>query len=249
MCSTDRSCCQPTDGLSRYGNVLDKASQYIIRLLNDAHRKENGGPIDPFPIFFQGAVVLAVTILCGASVEEASTVLKDIPFPMKRIGEYVTLACSSKTNYIVARIDSRVRNINGHWRDFFPLLRWLPDSKLSREAVVVAKYRNKKLDWMLDRARSYAAVGINQPCAARTILSENKLVGLSDDALSSVINSMVSSGLGKCPSNSPIDGGSSCDFSCPSRRSHAQHLLVGSRDPRFTEGYPGKGPRCRPPPG
>ena len=64
---------------------------------------------------------------------------------------------------------------------------------------------------MLDRARSYAAKGIDQPCAAGTILGENKLE-LSDDALTSVTNSMVSSGLGKSPSSAPIDGGSSYVF-------------------------------------
>jgi len=89
----DRAVNPADDHHSRYGNILDKASQYFIRSLNDAHKKENGGPIDPFPIFFQGATVLAVTVLCGASVEEASTVLEGIPFPMKRIGEYVTFAC------------------------------------------------------------------------------------------------------------------------------------------------------------
>jgi len=104
----------------------------------------------------------------------------------------------------ISHIDYRIRNINGHWRDFFPILRWLPDSQMFREAVVVAKYRNTKLDWMLDRARSYAAQGIDQPCAAGTILGENKF-GLSDDALTSVTNSMVSSGLGTCLSSSPID--------------------------------------------
>ena len=112
----------------------------------------------------------------------------------------------SKKDCISCKVGSRIRNINGHWRDFFPLLRWLPDSKAFREAVVVAKYRNQKLDWMLNRARSYAADGIDRPCAAGNILGENKL-GLSDDALTSVVNSMVSSGLGKCPSSSLIDGG------------------------------------------
>lgn len=85
--------------------------------------------------------------------------------------------------------------MNGHWRDWFPFLRIMPPSQMFKEAVQVAKYRNTKLDWMLDRARSYAAQGIDKPCAAGTILGENNH-GLSDVALTSVTNSMVSSGLG-----------------------------------------------------
>ena len=157
-----------------YHPIIDKAAQYFIRSLDNANKKAQGGPIDPFPIFVKGAQVLAITVLCGASVEEASTLLDDCPFPMRRLGE--------------------IRNINGHWRDWFPFLRVLPFGKLYQEAVEVAKYRNGKLDWMLDRARSYAEQGIDKPCAAGTILGENNH-GLSDVALTSVTNSMVSSGL------------------------------------------------------
>jgi len=78
---------KPADVHSRYGDLIDKASQYTIRILNDAHNKENGGPIDTFPIFFQSSMVLALMVVCGVTVEEASPALEDLPFPMKRLGE------------------------------------------------------------------------------------------------------------------------------------------------------------------
>ena len=78
---------QTADGHSRYGDHIDKASQYTIRILNDALKKANGGPIDTFPIFFQSSMVLALMVVCGVTVEEASPTLKDLPFPMKRLGE------------------------------------------------------------------------------------------------------------------------------------------------------------------
>lgn len=58
-------------------------------------------------------------------------------------------------------------------------LRWLLDLELFREAVVVVKYSNQKLDWMLDPACSYAAEGIEHSCAAGTILGKNRLVNKS----------------------------------------------------------------------
>jgi len=119
---------------------------------------------------------------------------------MKYIGEHVTLACSLEKNCILY-IDSRIHNIHGHWRDFFSFLCWLPDLKLFREAVVVSKYRNTKLKWILDWACSYAAEGIHQPCASATILGEHKF-GLPDYAHTSITNSMVSFSLGNCPSSS-----------------------------------------------
>ena len=75
------------------------------------------------------------------------------------------------------------------------------------EALAVAKYRNQKLDWMLERVRSHDAEGVDRPCVARTILGENlNKAGLSDEGLMSVINSMISSGLGKFRSSSSVDG-------------------------------------------
>lgn len=155
-----------------YENIIERAAQYFVRNLENVAKQ--GQPIDPFPAFFDGAAVLAITVLCGASVEEASTMLKDIPFPMKRLGQ--------------------IRNINGHYRDFFPFLRVLPDSKLFKEAVAVAKYRNAKLTFLLDRSRRLYDEGTAQPCAAVSIIKENKQE-MSEESLTSVANSMVSSGL------------------------------------------------------
>jgi hypothetical protein len=75
--------------LHSYHPIIDKAAQYFIRSLENANKKAQGGPVDPFPIFVKGAQVLAITVLCGASVEEAATLLDDCPFPMRRLGEYV----------------------------------------------------------------------------------------------------------------------------------------------------------------
>ncbi|RDB27732.1 3-hydroxyphenylacetate 6-hydroxylase [Hypsizygus marmoreus] len=155
-----------------YENIIERAAQYFVRGLNNANKQ--GGPIDAVPIFFDAAAVLAITVLCGASVEEASVLLNDIPYPMKRLGQ--------------------IRNINGHYRDFFPILRVLPPSKLFREAVEVAKYRNGKLTFLLNRCKREYEEGTAQPCAAVSVLRENKQ-NLSDESLTSVSNSMVSSGL------------------------------------------------------
>ncbi|KAF5378870.1 hypothetical protein D9615_006929 [Tricholomella constricta] len=156
-----------------YDPVVERAAQYVVQSLEKAS-KNGSGPIDPFPIFFDSAAVLNLTVICGASVEEASVLLKDSPFPMKRLGQ--------------------VRNINGHYRDFLPFLRILPDSKMFKEALAVAKYRNGRLTSLLDRIRRLTEEGTAPPCAVASILRESR-EDIPDDSLTSVANSMVSSGL------------------------------------------------------
>ena len=73
--------------IHRYHPTIERAAQYLVRSLDEANEQSAGGPIDPFPIFLRGAQVLAVTVLCGASAEEAATLLDDSPLPMKRHGE------------------------------------------------------------------------------------------------------------------------------------------------------------------
>ncbi|GLB41407.1 hypothetical protein LshimejAT787_1000070 [Lyophyllum shimeji] len=157
-----------------YEAVIERAAQYIVRSLSTAFQNANCGPIDPFPIFFDGAAVLNLTVICGASVAEASVLLKDSPFPMKRLGQ--------------------IRNIHGHPRDFLPFLRILPDSRTFREAVAVARYRSSRLTALLDKCRRAFEDGSTEPCAVVTILKESRQ-DIPDDALTSVANSMVSSGL------------------------------------------------------
>ena len=48
------------DDHSGYGDLIEKATQYTIRILNDSNKKANGGPIDTFPIVFQGSTVLVL---------------------------------------------------------------------------------------------------------------------------------------------------------------------------------------------
>lgn len=155
-----------------YEAIIERAAQYIVFNLEKATR--TGDPIDPFPIFFDGSAVLNLTVICGASVAEASVLLKDSPFPMKRLGE--------------------IRNIHGHYRDFLPFLRFLPDSRTFREAVAVAKYRNGRLTSLLDKCRRLFEEGSAEPCAVVSILKESR-EDIPEDVLTSVANSMVSSGL------------------------------------------------------
>ncbi|KAG5644196.1 hypothetical protein DXG03_008859 [Asterophora parasitica] len=157
-----------------YDPVVERAAQYVVRSLDKAAK--NGGPIDPLPVFFDCAAVLNLTVICGASVDEASVLLKDSPFPMKRLGQ--------------------VRNINGHYRDFLPFLRMLPDSKMFKEALAVAHYRNGRITSLLDRIRFQTAEGSAPPCAVSAILKESR-EDIPEDSLISVANSMVSSGLGE----------------------------------------------------
>ncbi|KAG6908403.1 hypothetical protein DXG01_004764 [Tephrocybe rancida] len=156
-----------------YDPVIERAAQYFVRRLNTASK--SGGPIDPFPLFVDGSAVLNLTVICGASVDEASTLLQDSPFPMKRLGQ--------------------IRNINGHLRDYLPFLRVLPDGKTFREAVAVAKYRSIRLTALLDRIRLLHNEGSADPCAVVSILRESR-EDIPEDSLTSVANSMVSSGLG-----------------------------------------------------
>ncbi|GLB34441.1 hypothetical protein LshimejAT787_0200060 [Lyophyllum shimeji] len=96
-----------------YEAVMERAAQYIVRRLSTASQNANGGPIDSFSISFDGAAVLNLTVICGASVAEASFLLKDSPFPTKRLGQ--------------------IRNIHGHPRDFLPFLRILPTAAHSKK--------------------------------------------------------------------------------------------------------------------
>ncbi|KAH0583293.1 hypothetical protein H2248_011167 [Termitomyces sp. 'cryptogamus'] len=155
-----------------YDPVIERAAQYLVRSLDTASR--SGVPIDPFPLFVDGSAVLNLTVICGATVDQASTLLKDCPYPMKRLGQ--------------------IRNINGHLRDFLPFLRVLPDSRAFKEAVIVAKYRSARLTALLDRIRVLHREGTAEPCAVATILNESR-EEIPEDSLTSVANSMVSSGL------------------------------------------------------
>ncbi|KAG6829804.1 hypothetical protein H0H87_010108 [Tephrocybe sp. NHM501043] len=155
-----------------YDPVIERAAQYFVRSLDRA--SQSGGPVDPFPLFVDGAAVLNLTVICGASVEDASTLLRDSPYPMKRLGQ--------------------IRNINGHLRDFLPFLRLFPDGRTFREAAIVAKYRSGRLTALLDRIRLLHHEGSADPCAVVSILKESR-EDIPEDSLTSVANSMVSSGL------------------------------------------------------
>ncbi|KAG6812789.1 hypothetical protein H0H92_000421 [Tricholoma furcatifolium] len=155
-----------------YDPVIDRAAQYFVRSLDNASK--SGGPVDPFPLLVDGAAVLNLTVICGATFEDASALLRDSPYPMRRLGQ--------------------IRNINGHLRDFLPFLRILPDGKTFTEAAIVAKYRSGRLTALLDRIRLLHNEGTANPCAVVSILKESR-EDIPDDSLTSVANSMVSSGL------------------------------------------------------
>ncbi|KAG5644194.1 hypothetical protein DXG03_008857 [Asterophora parasitica] len=165
-----------------YDPVVERAAQYVVRSLETA-AKNGTGPTDPFPIFFDSSAVLNLTVNCGATVDEASVLLRDCPFSMKRIGQ--------------------VRNINIHYRDFLPFLRILPNSTLFKEAVAVAQYRHGRLTPLIERIRLQTAEGNAPPCAVSTILKDTQ-EDIPEEFLTSVANSMVSSGLGVLSSNKGI---------------------------------------------
>ncbi|KAG6864890.1 hypothetical protein C0991_006505 [Blastosporella zonata] len=155
-----------------YEPVIERAVQYFVRSFNTA--STTGGPVDPAPLFVDGSAVLNLTVICGASVDHASTLLRDSPYPMKRLGQ--------------------IRNINGHLRDYLPFLRALPDGKIFKEAVTVAKYRSVRLSELLDKIKLLYHEGSAPPCAVITILKETR-EDISEQSLTSFANTMVSSGL------------------------------------------------------
>ncbi|KAG6814754.1 hypothetical protein H0H93_012362 [Arthromyces matolae] len=63
-----------------------------------------------------------------------------------------------------------------------------------KEAAAVAKYRSARLTSLLDRIRLLHHEGTADPCAVATILQESR-EDIPEDSLTSVANSMVSSGL------------------------------------------------------
>ncbi|KAG6816077.1 hypothetical protein H0H87_008805 [Tephrocybe sp. NHM501043] len=172
-----------------YDPVVERAVQYFVRIFNTA--STTGGPVDPAPLFVDGSAVLNLTIICGASVDNAATLLRDSPHPMKRLGQFVYNVLYGRTN--ADRYD-RVRNINGHMRDYLPFLRVLPDGKMFKEAVTVAKYRSLRLTELLDRIKRLHHDGSAPPCAIISILKESR-EEISEESLTSFANTMVSSGL------------------------------------------------------
>ncbi|KAG6896697.1 hypothetical protein C0992_006635 [Termitomyces sp. T32_za158] len=164
-----------------YDPVIERAAQYFVRSLETASK--SGGPIDPFPLFVDGSAVLNLTVICGATIDQASNLLKDCPYPMKRLGQSV-----------YPQLSGTIRNINGHLRDFLPFLRILPEGKTFKEASIVAKYRSARLTDLLERIRLLHTEGKAHPCAVATILDESQ-GEIHEDSLTSVANSMVSSGL------------------------------------------------------
>ncbi|KAF9460352.1 cytochrome P450 [Collybia nuda] len=155
-----------------YENIIHRSTQNFVRDLNNAMKR--GGPIDPSPIFFKNSACLAIGIFFGTSIDEASHLFDDIPYPMKRMAQ--------------------IRDINGKAKDYLPFLRIFPSGEIFRQAVAVAQYRNDKFTGLLDKCRQRFAAGTAEPCAAVTIMKDHK-TELTDEALTSVSNSMVSSGL------------------------------------------------------
>ncbi|RDB27726.1 3-hydroxyphenylacetate 6-hydroxylase [Hypsizygus marmoreus] len=163
--------------IKSYQDIMDESTQSFVRDLNDARKL--GCPINPWPIFFRNSQALAISTYLGAPIKETAHVFDDIPYPMKRLAQ--------------------IRNIHGRLRDYLPFLRLLPEANMFSEAVAVAKYRNARLKRLLDRCLEQFADGTARPCGAVTMMSSQK-TELTDEDLTSVSNSMVSSG---CESHLP----------------------------------------------
>ena len=82
-------------------------------------------------------------------------------------------------------------------KDFIPPLRSLPASTILTEAIEVARFRNKTLEKMLSKFKSQLDSGEAKTCIAGFMLNE-KTPDFSDEEMTSVGNSMISSGLGTC---------------------------------------------------
>nr|AIO05498.1 putative cytochrome P450 monooxygenase 1 [Hypsizygus marmoreus] len=155
-----------------YERLIDRSTQNFVRDLNVPSKIY--GVIVPWPIFFSNAACLAIAIFFGTPITVASELFKDIPFPMWRLAQ--------------------LRNITGRACAYFPFLRLFPVHSAYKEAVVVAKYRNGKLAGLLETCRKQIAVRTTVPCAVVSMLYDHK-TEFTEEALTSVSNSMVSSGL------------------------------------------------------
>ncbi|TFK39629.1 cytochrome P450 [Crucibulum laeve] len=158
--------------IKNYEHIFHESTRSFLTDLTNASK--NGNAVDPWPIFIRNSAGLAISTYFGSSIQEAVDVLNDSPYSMKRLAQ--------------------VRNINGRARDYLPFLRVLPEEKMFYEAVEVAKYRNAKLASMLNKCRQQFADGTSKPCGAVTMMNNFKKE-LTDESLTSVSNSMVSSGL------------------------------------------------------
>ena len=89
----------------------------------------------------------------------------------------------------------RIRNINGRLRDWIPFLRIFPESSIFKEAVKVAQFRNKRLEELLCDFREKIENGEAEQCVAEVMLREDT-GKLTEEEMTSVGNSMISSGIG-----------------------------------------------------
>jgi hypothetical protein len=75
---------------SSYEHIITESTESFVHDLYNAAKV--GGPVDPWPIFFRNSQALAISTYLGAPIKETAHVFDDIPFPMKRLAQYVTIA-------------------------------------------------------------------------------------------------------------------------------------------------------------